>query len=267
MNLKRRGAVVVSLLLLSSSAARADSADGAVAIGSTVAIGAFAGIACWAMQSEPSEEHGESDAGTAGSESAGIPSTNEFARRGWFAGLQGIYAKGDYAEAEEAALQQALVPFAIRVDAGDGEDSGWGVGGNVGNRCHSRLATEAEVQWMTGFTGDVLAEGQGRISRFFLDVLVGTVNFKAYLLTGRFQPYGLVGIGAMTIDSRIDDVVGNAGSRSTSNTMFAARFGGGIDVYVTKHIVAKAGVDYLMPISGIRNFEAIIVDAGLEYRF
>jgi opacity protein-like surface antigen len=120
---------------------------------------------------------------------------------------------------------------------------------------------------MTGFTGDVLAEGQGRISRFFLDVLVGTVNFKAYLLTGRFQPYGLVGIGAMTIDSRIDDVVGNAGSKSTSNTMFAARFGGGIDVYVTKHIVAKAGVDYLMPISGIRNFEALIVDAGLEYRF
>jgi len=264
MSFVRAVIVVVGLFLLSSSATHAGSTDGPVAIGTTVAIGAVASIACWAIQSDSWSPPKENEKTEVSTDPAETGSTATFARTGWFAGLQGIYAIGDYAEAEESALQEALAPFAIRVDPGD---HGWGVGGNAGNRCHERFATEAEVQWMTGFTGDVYAEGQGRISRFYLDVLTGTVNFKGYLLTGRFQPYGLIGIGAMTVDSRIEDTVGNAPEKNTSNTMFAARFGGGIDVYVTRHIVAKAGVDYLMPISGIKNFKALIVDAGLEYRF
>jgi opacity protein-like surface antigen len=261
----RSVAVGVSVLLMSSSVMADDSTAGPVAIASTVAIGAAAGIACWAIEEMTQGPPTDADDPAEGASSGGHAADPiAFGRTGFFAGLQGIFAIGDYADAEQKSLQQALLPFPIRVEPGD---HGWGVGGFVGARCHSRFATEAEVQWMTGFTGDLYSTGQGRVARFLLEPIIGTVNFKGYLLTGRFQPYGLVGFGTMTISSSIEDELGDGQTRTTSNTMFAGRFGGGIDVYVTRHIVAKAGVDYVLPLSGIRNFDAIIIDGGLEYRF
>jgi hypothetical protein len=48
---------------------------------------------------------------------------------------------------------------------------------------------------------------------------------------------------------------------------FAMRFGGGIDLYATKHIVVSAESSYVLPFEGLEDFDYVSIGLGLEYRF
>ena len=94
--------------------------------------------------------------------------------------------------------------------------------------------------------------------------LVATVNAKAYLLTGRFQPYFLVGAGPMFA------AVENTRSGVTENEIVAAlRTGGGLDFYITENVIMNTGVSYVYPFGALQNgldyvsFELL----GFQYRF
>ncbi len=65
-----------------------------------------------------------------------------------------------------------------------------GVGGAFGYRINEHLAAELAGDWVTGW--NVLVAGSSK------DLMGGTygVNVKGYLGGGRFQPYGLFGLGA-----------------------------------------------------------------------
>ncbi len=173
---------------------------------------------------------------------------DEFARRGWLIGVAGSYA----IETFESDLQDA-VGFSVDLSV----DNSLGLNGRVGYRCHRWLSAEVEVEWLNGF--DVSAPGSATID---VEPLVVTTNLKGYFLTGRYQPFLLVGGGVMTAEFKSRGVPG-----SITLNEFTMRFGGGIDLYATKNVVVTVGADYVLPFDDLKDLDYISIGWGFEYRF
>jgi opacity protein-like surface antigen len=167
---------------------------------------------------------------------------DEFARRGWLIGVAGSYA----IETFESDLQDA-VGFSVDLSV----DNSLGFNGRVGYRCHRWLSAEVEVEWLNGF--DVSAPGFATID---VEPVVVTANLKGHFLTGRYQPFLLVGGGGMT-----------AKVATERGKSYAMRFGGGIDLYATKNVVVTVGADYVLPVDDLKDLDYISIGWGFEYRF
>jgi opacity protein-like surface antigen len=97
-----------------------------------------------------------------------------------------------------------------------------------------------------------------------LDATTITGNFKFFFLSGRFQPFALLGFGALLLD--LDDDTGRSAGGTESN--FAMRYGLGLDVYITKQIAASIGASYVLPAgSNIEDFDYVSYGGGIQYRF
>ena len=94
--------------------------------------------------------------------------------------------------------------------------------------------------------------------------MVVTANVKGYFLTGRYQPFLLVGGGGMTAEAKVRALGLSASERLNG---FAMRFGGGIDLYATKHVVVSVGTDYVLPFGDLKDLDYISIGWGFEYRF
>jgi opacity protein-like surface antigen len=86
-----------------------------------------------------------------------------------------------------------------------------------------------------------------------------SLNGKGYLMTTkRLQPYGLIGLGAVSIQPRL----------ISRRTGFGMRFGGGIDYHITKHFVANLEGGYALGIgTQVEDYGYGVLGAGLTYRF
>src|SRR5215475_10991610 len=133
----------------------------------------------------------------------------DYARNGAYLGLAG--SVGIYTEAEDD-LEDVFGNADI--------DPALGLNVRAGYRLHPHFAIEGEFEWLS--EADIQVGGQDVAT---VESFTGTANGKAYLLTGRVQPFALIGIGGMGV--RIE---GGGGSASESD--FAARFGGGVDIYI-----------------------------------
>jgi len=142
----------------------------------------------------------------------------------------------------------------------------FGVNGRAGYRCHPRFSAEVEVEWLDGFETVISDSKFGKIFAFDAEPLVVTVNTKGYLLTGRYQPFVLLGMGAMMADLGVRNLVAGL-SGSVSETGFAMRLGGGIDFYATKHVVVSVEADYVLPFDDLEGLDYISIGLGLQYRF
>ena len=176
-----------------------------------------------------------------------------------------VNAKLDVAQFDEGELG---LP-GEKADKIDFDDS-FGVNGEIGYRCHPRFSVEVEVEWVEGFDGDVHKPSfVGKLATTELETIVITTNAKGYLLTGRTQPYVLLGLGIMRMEfnERDKTVVVPPGSdpQSEHESNFAMRFGGGIDYYLTKNLVLGVAVDYVSAFSA--NVDYLLVGGGLQYRF
>jgi len=189
---------------------------------------------------------------------------DDFARRGWLVGVGGSYALETFEDDAEADYQGPLGPTAnLSVD-----DS-FGFNGRVGYRCHPRFSAEVEVEWLKGFESDLTQPGVVQLAKVDFEPVVITTNVKGFLLTGRYQPYLLVGAGVMTADTKVRNPVGLAftGVRSESDNAFAMRFGGGIEYYATEQVVVTLGADYVLPFGNLEALDYITIKWGLQYRF
>lgn len=82
---------------------------------------------------------------------------------------------------------------------------------------------------------------------------VFTGDFKLLLPRwGNGEFYLIAGPGMMNIDGV---------------TEFAARFGGGVDMYLTRSIGFNIGASYVMPIDELENYDYCTADIGFFYRF
>jgi opacity protein-like surface antigen len=141
-------------------------------------------------------------------------------------------------------------------DAGD-IDPSIGLNARAGYRFHPHIALEGQFEWLSGADADV--GGLGNIGE--LESWTATLNVKPYLLTGRVQPFLLVGVGAMqaTLDP-------NFGSEQ-DETDFAARFGLGTDIYITRNLYAALDVSYVLPADDLEDFDYFSFGWGLGFRF
>jgi opacity protein-like surface antigen len=85
-------------------------------------------------------------------------------------------------------------------------------------------------------------------------------NVKGFVLTGRFQPFVLVGAGYYHAKYKADGI-------SLSGGDAALRAGGGFDAYVTEHVVVTFEAEYVLPFGEVSDLDYTSVGAGLEYRF
>ncbi len=228
--MRRVAAIVITGLTLAALpiSARGDTTQ---AILEGVGAAAFTTLVC-ATVAQAADERAEED---------------EFARRGWLVGVAGSYAIETFEDDAESDLHV---------------DNSLGFNGRVGYRCHRWLSAEVEVEWLNGFEADVSAPGFGKFATIDVEPLVVTANLKGYFLTGRYQPFLLVGGGVMTAEFKSRGVAG-----SITLNEFTMRFGGGIDLYATKNVVVTVGADYVLPVDNLKDLDYISIGWGFEYRF
>lgn len=188
---------------------------------------------------------------------------DDLARRGWLVGVAGSYAIETFERDAQSNLDRVLgVPTDLSVD------NSFGFNGRAGYRCHRRFSAEVEVEWLDGFDSDFSSVGFGQLAKLKYEPIVVTTNVKGFLLTGRYQPFLLVGAGAMTAEAVLrDDSVGLGLSRTESDNAFAMRFGGGIDLYATKNIVVSLEADYVLPFGDLDDLDYVTIGWGVQYRF
>ena len=189
---------------------------------------------------------------------------DDFARRGWLVGVAGSYAVETFQDDAESDIQKVLGP-----EVNLSVDDSFGFNGRVGYRCHRRFSAEVEVEWLDGFDADLTQPNVDQLANVHYEPLVVTTNVKGFILTGRYQPFLLLGAGAMTADIKLRDPVGLGftGANTETEEAFALRFGGGIDLYATENVVLNVGIDYVLPFGNLDDLDYITIGWGVQYRF
>ena len=173
-----------------------------------------------------------------------------FDRSGWYLGVSGVYAIENF-------------------DRAFGDSAGLGF--RLGYRAWPRLAAELRYEWLEGF------DSNGPIPEFMdppldlnhggveLDTHQATLGAKLFALTGRVQPYGLLGVGMLIVNTELKAPKFEKPFRI--DVGFAARFGAGVDLYATEHVVIGIEGSYLVPTGSVSGEQYGTVELGLLYRF
>ncbi len=128
---------------------------------------------------------------------------------------------------------------------------------------------EVHFEWLEGFDTKLDGLAIGTADGWAL-----TFDGKLYPLAGlegrlpplarRFQPFATVGFGYLTLDVFDEE------------WEFAGRFGGGLDIYVTRNIVINVDATYVLPVSDFLcavpncdgdDLDYLSIGLGLLYRF
>jgi len=160
----------------------------------------------------------------------------DYARTGPYLGLGGVYA---------------VELFDDQGSARTSNSPGFHV--KAGYRFHPHAAAELRYEYYAQFDLD-----PGQINAWST-----TINLKGYLLTGRFQPYGLIGMGFMHGDGS----AGNFAGAAHPSNGFALRFGGGLETYITEHFFVSPEFAYTLPTGSANDLDMLVVSFGLGYKF
>jgi len=230
--------------------------------------------------------------------------SEEFARKGLYLGLGAAYADPRNWNADvdndlnEQAALLALVSARVSAAAIDPmlepveifpvvagarlEDPFPAFDVLIGYRAHRHFALEVEGEVLFGSNESDLRVS-GSTGRHFIeveDLWTVTANVKAFPLTGRIQPFGLLGLGLH--HSEFAATVVTAGVTTTANTQMqtfvlpadftiverdeeldgAVRAGIGVDLYATRQLVLELKADYVHPFDEV----GILVTDYFSYR-
>jgi hypothetical protein len=271
----KRIAIALFLLNFVASPALVDGIKGVVG---TLGMGAISTVGCVLTEVYLPDEEEES--------------AEDFDRRGFFIGAGAGFAGENFSRrpvndiADIFSNQARLAVTYSGPDTVAKADDSWSVKGRGGYRCHSRYSVGATFEYFGGFDTEWLGTlGQGSDD---IDIFVTTVDIKGYLLTGRYQPYLLLGGGTMNVSTKVTNPNGINGAtegpqppegdpplfptfgpviQNRSYTDFVFRFGGGFDVYATDNIVVNLDVNYLVPLGDVSGVGMYTVGGGIEYRF
>lgn len=195
--------------------------------------------------------------------------------------MAGAYGEPEQAEeiprpapVEEVAPAEGFSPF-VYVGAGaiyaepffdantkqKNNEYGWGYNLRVGYRFHEMVAVELLGEQVIEFDAD---QGTDR------DTWALMPNLKVFLMEGFCEPYLSVGGGVIGADD--GGGVGNDGSPRNANSVqdgygFAARFGGGIDLYATENIFIEPELAYVLPTGDASTYDYLVVGLSIGYAF
>ena len=185
-------------------------------------------------------------------------------RDGFYVGLAGTYAIERFEDDTEKAFRAVFGP-----PVSASIDNSLGAIANIGYRFDRHYSVEVEAEWLHGFVGDISVpgSGSGTVAEITTEPEVITCNGKGYLLTGRYQPFFLLGLGVMTAKREVRDTLGLGFSESSRFIDVTMRFGGGLDFYATENIVLGLRLDYVLPFVDLDGLNYISFGWGFQYRF
>lgn len=177
--------------------------------------------------------------------------------------------------ANPAPPQTAAPPLFISIGPAEVSNSS-GFAFRAGRRVLANLAVEFQVEHMTNFQAEIVDWQTIDLSATTL-----TANLKLPILTGRFQPYALIGAGAMWIDkdgewpqqgieasrvssnpSRFEDIV------QADDAGIALRLGGGVDVYIDEHVFVSSEFAWVASQGeAVDDVKYMSFGLGVGYRF
>ena len=212
------------------------------------------------VASDPGERGAESEAGDSAeaegaadedaAEAAGAREPLSFTRDGWYAAVAGSFAFDNFAAS----------PFDV--------DDSFGVNGRIGYRFLEYAGLEFEYERIFKFKLRNPPDGTD------FQVNVFTANLRGYAplwraggFLERFHPYALAGIGLHQVD--VDDHGAPFGKFGGGEKgAFAARFGGGLDLYLTDQLVLFEEASYLLPVERDNHeMQYVGISFGLQWRF
>jgi opacity protein-like surface antigen len=146
----------------------------------------------------------------------------------------------------------------------------------VGRKVLPNLAIEVQAEYLADFKVSI-----GNFGTLRAEALSFTVNAKIPLLTGRFQPYGLVGGGAMWVYHDLPypqvefPIPEQSGNPTESRGIVDAdklggvfRIGTGIDFYITEHVAINGELTWVSSQGQkVNDIKFIAIQAGLIYLF
>jgi opacity protein-like surface antigen len=205
-----------------------------------------------------------------------------FGNTGPYIGFSGVYTHNFFDAQVDDALEQFL---GEKVDVAI--DDSWGLNARLGYRLTSWFAIEAQYEYIDDFDvkarvpsgqiNNIPVPGIDKNQKLFTvegHTLTGNMRFIAPLW--RTQPYVLLGAGYSLYESDVTQVgrllINDGGGKQSG---FAGRAGGGIDLYITKNIIANSEVSVLFTTQDFSNRDTgniddlwyVSIGAGLKYQF
>ncbi len=171
---------------------------------------------------------------------------------------QGQY--DDYAYEIDYTRQGAYLTLTGVAGFEDFENTGYSANNSLGlniaggYRLHPNFAIELGFEWIEGF--DV--SGSTQVDE--VEIWTLTANSKLYFFPGQVQPFLLLGLGVMEVEQEMGSLV-----RQTRE--FAARLGGGIELYASEHLVVSIGASYVLSAGRNDDFDYASLGWGFQYRF
>ena len=171
----------------------------------------------------------------------------DYAEPGVYLGIGGTWATYVFLE---DSLQAALVALGYTGEIEVDDPIGFNL--RAGYRWHPHFAGEVEFEYLP--PADITLNGS-KVDDTRAWVI--TANVKSYLATGRLQPFTLIGLG------------GGGGSfdTGTSEAAFEARFGGGLEFYVTEDVAFVIDATYLLGTGDVAGIDYFSLGWGALYRF
>ena len=218
-----------------------------VFVAATVAPARAAGPADVEIEEAPSDEGGADDIMSGPKKREPAAPEIQYGAKGFYGIVAGTYGIEDLhdltRDVEDNFKGRTCGPSNARCTAE--YDNALGFNLRIGDRWHPNLATEVEFEWLDGFDAkepDNINDPPN--SPLNADGGVGemwsfTVNQKAFLTTGKFQPFIFLGLGALgAIDSQARDPNepdGVANQGGTQGVGFGFKAGAGFSYYFNEH--------------------------------
>jgi opacity protein-like surface antigen len=162
----------------------------------------------------------------------------DFARTGPYFGVGGVYALEDFSRSF---------------------DDSAGINARGGYRALPNMAFELSYEWLEGF------DSTAGVPEVELDTHLISANARLFGLTGRFQPYALVGVGILIVNTELK--LPDVDKPFKVEAGFTARFGGGLDFYLSEHTVLNLEGTYLAPSAKVKGENYGTLGASFQYRF
>jgi opacity protein-like surface antigen len=195
--------------------------------------------------------------GAAGSAAESMEEGPDYARSGWYGGLTGFYAISDFSlDTDDLGIPPPQPPATNPKFGNSG-----GVDARFGYRAFPRWAFEFDYQWQAGFD----SRNDAIDPPLEIDTHLLSLNAKLFALTGRWQPYALLGASLLIFNTEIVD--SSFKKPWSIDVGFAPRFGAGIDFYVTQHWALTLEGTYIVPVGVLDGANMGTVGVGGQYRF
>jgi len=150
------------------------------------------------------------------------------------------------------------------------KDNSYGFSLRLGQRLHPNFAAELAYDYQDNFDGFIRDTWGSRLDTTYENWSL-MANFKFYMPQGAFQPYALGGLGIMDTKLKVEDM------GSDKKTLFGARVGAGMDLYLNRDFYLNVEGSYFFPTGGrdylniggfqSRGFNFATINFGAGYRF